>query len=178
MPKKIKVGVIFGGRSGEHEVSLVSASSVIKFLDKKKYQIIPIGISPAGRWLVKNPLASLKAKNIKEPGRRLLPESVMARCDVMFPVLHGSYGEDGTIQGMLEMADLPYVGAGVLASALGLDKVVQKQIFAQAGLPLVKYQWFFVSQWRRQRSKILKRLEKSLSYPMFTKPVNLGSSVG
>jgi len=176
--KKIKVGVIFGGRSGEHEVSIVSAQSVMKALDRKKYQVIPIGITKDGYWLIENPVAALKLGKSKEKGTRLFPEEFLKRCDVVFPVLHGPYGEDGTIQGVFEMANIAYVGAGVLGSAIGMDKIIQKQLFKEAGLSIVEYDWFLTKEWSKNKQKIISRLEKNLKYPMFTKPVNLGSSVG
>ncbi|OGY45873.1 MAG: D-alanine--D-alanine ligase A [Candidatus Buchananbacteria bacterium RIFCSPHIGHO2_01_FULL_39_8] len=199
--KKIKVGVIFGGRSGEHEVSIISAQSVIKELDKNKYQVIPIGITKKGQWVagpqavrfLKEGLKKLPFKSVlpvdptekrlvkvKEKG--LVPvssqKSSFAPIDVVFPVLHGPYGEDGTIQGMLELANIAYVGAGVLGSALGMDKVVQKQVFKQIGLPIVNYIWFLAKTWQRNQQPIVREIEKKLKYPVFSKPANLGSSVG
>jgi len=199
--KKIKVGVIFGGRSGEHEVSIVSAQSVMKALAKSKYEVIPIGISKEGKWVAgpkaieflkagikKLPFKSVLAPDpterhlvkVKEKG--LTPVSAqkptLTDIDVIFPVLHGPYGEDGTIQGVFEMANIAYVGAGVLGSALGMDKIIQKQLFKEAGLPIVGYDWFLTKEWPKNKQKIIVRLEKNLKYPMFTKPVNLGSSVG
>lgn len=176
--KKLTVGIIFGGRSGEHEVSLVSATSIIDNLDRKKYHIVEIGITKDGHWITDKPLKSLKSGNIIEQGSRLMPEQLIKSCDVIFPILHGSYGEDGTIQGMLEMANLAYVGAGVLGSALAMDKVVQKQLSDQAGLPSVKYDWFLKSAWQKNKASVIRKLELQLRYPMFTKPANLGSSVG
>ncbi|MCH8326364.1 MAG: D-alanine--D-alanine ligase [Bacteroidetes bacterium] len=175
--KKLKIGVIFGGRSGEHEVSIVSAQSVIKTLDKKKYEVIPIGITKDGLGVAKNPVQALKSgKKIK--GTRLMPEDLLKRLDVIFPVLHGPYGEDGTIQGMLELANLPYVGAGVLGSALAMDKVIQKQLCNAAGLQSVPFDWFLAKDWKKNQNAILNRLGKTLKYPMFVKPANMGSSVG
>lgn len=198
---KIKVGVVFGGRSGEHEVSIVSAQSVMKALDKKKYEVIPIGITKQGRWIagpkavqfLKQGIKKLPFKSIltadptdhsitqvKEKG--LVPVSrktaSVQEIDVIFPVLHGPYGEDGTIQGMLELANIAYVGAGVLGSAVAMDKVIQKQLCQQAGLPNVRYGWFLSKDWQKDKKKILNRLERNLKYPMFTKPANLGSSLG
>ncbi|MAF13310.1 MAG: D-alanine--D-alanine ligase A [Parcubacteria group bacterium] len=176
---KIKVGVIFGGKSGEHEVSIVSAQSVMKALDRKKYQVIPIGITKDGKWITTNPVISLKSGKIKEKGAELIPDSLLKRFDVVFPVLHGSYGEDGTVQGMLEMADIAYVGAGVLGSAVAMDKVVQKQLCDQVKIPSVKYDWFLAKDWKNNKSKILKQIKgRGLKFPMFAKPANLGSSVG
>jgi D-alanine-D-alanine ligase len=191
--QKIKVGVLFGGRSGEHEVSLVSASSVIAALDRSKYEVIPIGIAPDGRWISSaESLAMLKARQeissqqesflVPGPHRRALVnaqgQSDQTTIDVVFPVLHGTYGEDGTIQGLLELANLPYVGAGVLASAAGLDKIVQKQLFAEAGLPIVRYRWFLSKAISPNGRKVVSDVERHLRYPVFVKPSNAGSSVG
>ncbi len=196
MAKKIKIGVIFGGRSGEHEVSLVSAESVMKSLDRKKYDIIPIGITKRGEWATgKSKLLELfKQGKIKKGSR--LPPDVLTKIDVAFPILHGTFGEDGTIQGLFEMINVPYVGAGVLGSAMGMDKVVQKQVCEQAGLPIVKYIWFNAgdilrrplgvdktsphktTRERRSLMHILRHIEKTLKYPCFVKPANMGSSVG
>ncbi len=193
MEKKIRIGVIFGGRSGEHEVSLVSASSIIHALDKDKYEVIPIGIAPDGRWLSSaNTMSLLKTKSqlADEPERIIGPEphrrelvsvehnAPPEEIDVVFPIVHGTYGEDGTLQGLLELADIPYVGAGVLGSALGMDKVLQKKVFKQEGLPIVKYVWVLSSEVGGQPKKIIGLCEKSLRYPMFVKPANTGSSVG
>jgi len=177
--KKIRVGVIFGGRSGEHEVSLVSAKSVIDHLDKKKYQVIPIGVDKNGNWIFNNPMMSLKTGRISEKqGSRLLSDKILNKCDVIFPLIHGSFGEDGTLQGMLEMANIAYVGGGVMASSISMDKVVQKQICQQVGIRVVVYDWFLKSDWKNNRTKILQRIARKLKYPIFTKPANLGSSVG
>jgi len=194
MNKKLRVGVIFGGRSGEHEVSLVSASSVMNALDREKYDVVPIGITQDGRWVSSaHALHLLKAKTglEHEPERFLLPEphrqglvSVNGESpshlglDVVFPVVHGTYGEDGTLQGLLELANLPYVGAGVLSSAVGMDKIVQKQLFAEAGLPIVKYVWFLSSACRNNTKRVASIVERKLNYPVFVKPSNTGSSVG
>jgi len=194
MNRKLRVGVIFGGRSGEHEVSLVSATSVINALDKEKYEIVPIGITPQGRWLSSSRALGLlqsKGELDGEIERILVPEphrhSLIAVAgegdaaqplDVIFPVVHGTYGEDGTLQGLLELADIPYVGAGVLASAVGMDKIVQKHLFAEAGLPIVRYVWFHSSVCREEPAAACRRVEKQLRYPVFVKPANTGSSVG
>jgi len=198
----IKVGVIFGGRSGEHEISVRSATAVIANIDSDKYSIVPIAINETGKWL--SPADSVK----------LLPHSVLSAIasdsvdcdgpialigdtgyrgltkldssdsasaqdlDVVFPVLHGTFGEDGTIQGLLEMADIPYIGCGVLASACGMDKVVMKKLFADAGLPICKYLWFLRSEWESDPKSIIRGIETDLGYPCFVKPANLGSSVG
>ncbi|PIS05494.1 MAG: D-alanine--D-alanine ligase A [Candidatus Buchananbacteria bacterium CG10_big_fil_rev_8_21_14_0_10_42_9] len=191
--KKIKVGVIFGGRSGEHEVSIVSGQSVMKALDKKKYQAVPIGITRQGKWLTGTEAIKYLKSEIKklpvesylpaDPGRRQLVSldkkgSKVTPVDVVFPVLHGTYGEDGTIQGLFEMANVPYVGSGVLGSALGMDKVVQKQLLSSLKLPLVPYVWFYMQEWKKGRRQIIKNIFDNLKYPIFVKPANLGSSVG
>ncbi|MEO6724290.1 MAG: D-alanine--D-alanine ligase [Blastocatellia bacterium] len=196
MSQKLRVGVIFGGRSGEHEVSLRSAESVINALDRDKYDVVPIAITGQGKWL-----ASSEATN-------LLPSAVMAsadqrvaifgdptekglarftgkgkaderdKIDVIFPVLHGTYGEDGTIQGLLEMADVPYVGCGVLGSAAGMDKVVMKRLFREAGLPIVEFTHFLRTQWEADPLLVELRITQEIGFPCFVKPANLGSSVG
>lgn len=192
--KKIRVGVIFGGRSAEHEVSLVSALSVVSALDTEKYEVIPIGISPQGRWLsapdaihllkTRGELADIPEKIIlPDPTKRnLVPvkggHEGKEPIDVVFPVVHGTFGEDGTIQGLLELANIPYVGAGVLGSALGMDKVAAKQLFEHAGLPVVPYVWFLSSEYSANEKKLVAMIEKKLKYPSFVKPANSGSSVG
>jgi len=194
--KKIRVGVIFGGRSGEHEVSLRSAESVINAIDKSKYEVVPIGITKQGRWLVSSdarallPQAVMSSNRqeqvaiIGDPTRKGLMRleskngSFADHIDVIFPVLHGTYGEDGTIQGLLDMAAVPYVGCGVLASAAGMDKVVMKQLFERAGLLVADYEWFLRSSWEENPGAILRKAARRLGYPMFVKPANLGSSVG
>ncbi len=191
--KKIKVGILFGGRSAEHEVSLVSAASIIKALDKEKYEVLPIGISKEGRWLsAPNSLQLLKEHSSIEslPEHVLLPDprkqslvnignsSSSQEIDVIFPVIHGTFGEDGTIQGLFELADVPYVGAGVLGSAVGMDKVVAKQLLQQAKLPVTKGIWFFYKEFQQNGKKYISQIEKELRYPCFVKPPNQGSSVG
>ncbi len=191
---KLRVGVIFGGRSGEHEVSLVSATSIINALDKQQYEVVPIGITQEGRWISSGEsLKLLKSRGnvAHEPERFLVPEpnrqSLVSlngeahpdsRLDVVFPVVHGTYGEDGTLQGLLELANIPYVGAGVLASSVGMDKIVQKQLHKHAGLPVVKYEWFLSSECKAHPRKVVATIEKKLKYPLFAKPSNTGSSVG
>ena len=190
---RLRIGVIFGGRSGEHEVSLVSATSVINALDPERYEVIPIGITPEGRWLSSSrALALLKAKegSAGEPERFLAPEpnrhSLIAVAegedpvplDVIFPVMHGTYGEDGTVQGLLELADLPYVGAGVLGSAVGMDKIAQKQILQQEGFPIAKYLPLLTSEYAAAPAAVAGKIERTLRYPLFVKPANTGSSVG
>ena len=191
---KLRVGVVFGGRSGEHEVSLASATSVLAALDPQKYDVVPIGIAPDGRWISSaNALRMLKAKTALEgePERLLVPEPnrqalVSAEAgpekslplDVVFPVIHGTLGEDGSLQGLLELADIPYVGAGVLGSALGMDKIAQKQVLERAGFPVAKYRWHLSSAFRKDPRRIVRACEAELRYPLFVKPANTGSSVG
>ncbi|HZI17204.1 MAG TPA: D-alanine--D-alanine ligase family protein [Pyrinomonadaceae bacterium] len=203
MTKKVRVGVIFGGRSGEHEVSIRSARSVIEAIDKEKYEVVPLAIGKEGRWL--SPAES--ARLLPGPARAALPEEVSesrtaltivgdpsraglhslegreasgenSRLDVVFPVLHGPYGEDGTIQGLLEMAGAPYVGSGVLASSCGMDKVTMKALFRDAGLPVCRHVWFLRSEWERDPERVRRRVEGEIGFPCFVKPANLGSSVG
>ncbi len=222
--KKIRVGVLFGGRSGEHEVSLLSAASVLNAIDKKKYDVVPIGITKQGRWVTAahaerllkghddalahearhlragDPEATSAAAVLAKgegvvvppmPGENhsaLMPFETHAAqlhaapnsidVDIIFPVLHGTFGEDGTIQGLLELADIAYVGAGVLGSAAGMDKDVMKRLFRDAGLPIVKHVTVLRSAWREQPKKVRRQIEAALKYPVFVKPANLGSSVG
>jgi D-alanine-D-alanine ligase len=200
--QKIRVGLVFGGRSGEHEVSLASATSVMANLDKEKYDVVPIGITKEGSWLLGvAPPRLLEAEQgaSHEEGleqstavtltgdpslRRLIPvrgsEQLGAEgaLDVVFPVLHGTYGEDGALQGLLEMANVPYVGCGVLGSALGMDKEKMKMIFSSAGLPVVEALTYRRNEWERSPEEIMDAVEQRLGYPCFVKPVNLGSSVG
>jgi D-alanine-D-alanine ligase len=182
---KIRVGVIYGGRSGEHEVSIVSAASIFKHLDRSRYDPVPIRIEKDGRWLIggKEPTA-ISAGDVADtgaPGTLQIIEptsAVSAGIDVVFPILHGPYGEDGTVQGLLELANVPYVGAGVLGSALGMDKAVSKVVFAGHGLPIVPYHVVTAREWARDRHDVLTRIPGTLGYPLFVKPANLGSSVG
>ena len=196
MSSRLRVGVIFGGRSAEHEVSLVSASSVINALDKEKYEIVPIGISPEGRWLSSpEALKLLKEKSsianlpehvfVPDPHHKALmainaevSSAASKPVDVIFPLIHGTYGEDGTIQGLFELADIPYVGAGVLGSAVGMDKAVQKQLLRQAKIPVTPDCSFLFEQYELNQKNQLKIIERKLRYPLFVKPPNLGSSVG
>jgi len=219
--KKLRVGVLFGGRSGEHEVSLLSAASVLNAIDKDKYEVVPIGITKDGRWLTAEHAENLlQGKPIHEP-RHLRagdPETTPAAAilaqgesvvvppepvredglvpfqtdaahlrrasdrainvDVIFPVLHGTFGEDGTIQGLLELADVPYVGAGVLGSAAGMDKDIMKSLFITAGIPIVKHVTILRAKWEEQPKAVQKLVARKLHYPVFVKPANLGSSVG
>jgi D-alanine-D-alanine ligase len=183
MSKKTKVGLIFGGRSAEHEVSLVSAAAVYKNLDPNKYKVISIYIRKEGTWeIVESPLLPDREPT-REQARSFLPwgnpglDQTPAP-DIYFPVLHGPYGEDGTIQGLLEMADVPYVGAGVLASAVGMDKALSKALFEMRGLPVVPYRVLFEPEWKRERKSLVEGILKELPFPVFVKPSNLGSSVG
>jgi D-alanine-D-alanine ligase len=194
---KITVGVLFGGRSAEHEVSLVSAAAIINGLDKRKYNVIPIGITPEGKWLsTPDAITVLKARTRLNSSaeRILLPDPALqglvalhagsrapgprTSLDLLFPVLHGTFGEDGTVQGLFELADIPYVGAGVLGSAIGMDKVVTKQLCEHARIPVTPYVWFSQSQFAKHSMELMSRIEKTFGYPVFVKPANLGSSVG
>ena len=198
--RRIRVGVVFGGRSGEHEVSLASAASVLSAIDPARYEVIPMGITKDGQWLVGgDPLRALAEAagvplalppGVGRPGAagetalaRMttaggLPAGAAARLDVVFPVVHGPYGEDGTLQGLLELADLPYVGAGVLASAVGMDKVTMKAVFRAHGLPVVPHLVLRDHEWAAEPRAWRERVETELGYPCFVKPSNLGSSVG
>jgi D-alanine-D-alanine ligase len=198
MDKKIRIGLIYGGKSGEHEVSLQTALAVIKAFDHSKYEIHPIYITKQGAWRAGQALieavdgvAGLTLQNANETQVSTGLQSIFAGTDetsvkktnnpgldVIFPLLHGTFGEDGTIQGLLEMANMPYVGGGVLASAVGMDKVMMKKVFAQEGLPQCLYRHFTRTQWIKEQSYHLMEIETALGYPCFVKPVNLGSSVG
>ncbi|MGA2004180.1 MAG: D-alanine--D-alanine ligase family protein [Terriglobales bacterium] len=224
---KLRVGILFGGRSGEHEVSLLSAASVLNAIDKTKYEVVPIGITKEGRWLtaehaerlLKGESGTAQDKHLRagdpgttpgaavlasgesvvvlpEPVKRdagltpfqthaSLPDAQLRRAadrainvDVIFPVLHGTFGEDGTIQGLLELADIAYVGAGVLGSAAGMDKDIMKALFRTAGLPIVKHATVLRSAWQTAPRKVETLVESKVKYPVFVKPANLGSSVG
>ncbi len=207
--KKLRVGVIYGGRSGEHEVSIASAAAVLQNLDKERYEAIPIRIEKDGRWIIADRLpTSSSAAEVIEQGRadaarRLgrggreahlvahpADEQIMTiergtqpsitglSLDVVFPVLHGPYGEDGTVQGLLELANIPYVGAPVLASAVGMDKAVAKLVFAARGLPVAPYLVVLRNEWMAAPAEVVARVTRHLGYPVFVKPANLGSSVG
>ncbi len=173
--KKINVYVVCGGKSGEHEVSIVSALSVMKALDKKKYNIIPVGITKTGQWMIG--VGVVKALQSGRFNKKLALKNFNNLSGVVFPVLHGTYGEDGKIQGLLEILNLAYVGGEVLGSAIAMDKVVQKQLVQQVGLPVVNYDWFYKADWQKSAAVILRRLTV-LKFPLFVKPANLGSSVG
>ena len=191
--RKLRVGLIFGGRSGEHEVSLTSAKSVMEAIDKDKYEVVLIGITKEGHWLTGSNVHRqlleaaaghpLLASHLEQPApseTRSLSLSVAdtGPLDVVFPVLHGPFGEDGTVQGFFELVGVPYVGAGVLGSAVGMDKAVAKDIFQTHGLPQVKHRVFLRKEWQADPETVLTACESSLPYPMFVKPANLGSSVG
>ncbi len=215
--RRLRIGVVYGGRSGEHEVSLASAAAIFANLDRERYDPVPIRISRDGRWSVADrPPAdesaaktigrARKARRAVRDGREVHPiarpgdETLMVvgrtagppaaekddgqalagtmNLDVMFPIVHGPYGEDGTLQGLLELADIPYVGAGVVGAAAGMDKAVMKALFAAAGLPVVKHETVLRRAWRRGREEILADVSARLDYPLFVKPANLGSSLG
>jgi D-alanine-D-alanine ligase len=191
--KRLRVGVLFGGRSGEHEVSLVSAASVIRGLDPDKYEPVPIGISKEGHWLIGGAAQKLLPEVLKVGQRivmsadptdaALIPLDRTAgaggqRLDVVFPVMHGTYGEDGTIQGLLDLAGLPFVGSGVLGSAIGMDKDVAKKLLQHANIPVVPWVTVYRADWERNPESIRKQIEKKFKYPLFVKPAALGSSVG
>lgn len=224
MKSKLRVGILFGGRSGEHEVSLLSAASVLKAIDRKKYEVIPIGITKEGRWVTASdaqrllngethgdakqlragdPAATSAAAVLAKGESVIVPpvpsqggtgalvpfetqSSAIARTgadqvlnlDVIFPVLHGTFGEDGTIQGLFELAGIAYVGSGVLGSATGMDKDVMKKLFAAAKLPIPKHVSFLRADWEASKKKTIAKIEATLKYPLFVKPANLGSSVG
>lgn len=181
----LRVMVVFGGKSGEHEVSLASARAILETLKKSDaYEVYPVGITKEGRWLSSgDPMRELESRSsdggsgLPAPVSDKLPTN-LGSADVVFPVLHGPYGEDGTIQGMLEMAGIPYVGSGVLASAASMDKVTMKKIFAYHGLPQVEWLGLTREDWNENREKLIREIEDSLGYPCFVKPSNLGSSVG
>jgi D-alanine-D-alanine ligase len=182
---KLRVGVIYGGRSGEHEVSVVSAASIFRHLDRSRYQPVPIRIDKDGRWVLgaKEPTA-ISAGDVQDNGPAATLQvteptaAIGGGIDVVFPVLHGPYGEDGTVQGLLELANVPYVGAGVLGSALGMDKAVSKAVFAAHGLPIVPYLTVTAREWSTGPKDVTSRVAADLRYPVFVKPANLGSSVG
>ena len=214
--KKLRIGILYGGRSGEHEVSIASAASVFKYLDRDKYDPIPIRIEKDGRWIIADrPPLALAASEVIEQARQSpthqvrqgRPAQLLAypadepllaiersptpsedhrenACvtglglDIVFPVLHGPYGEDGTVQGLLELANLPYVGAGVLASSVGMDKAVMKVLFAARGLAIAPYRVYLHGAWRASRAAIVPAIVDELGLPVFVKPANLGSSVG
>jgi D-alanine-D-alanine ligase len=196
--KKLRVALLFGGRSGEHEVSLRSGASVLHALDPGKYEVVPVGITREGRWVAGPALAlggdEPSLDRVLESGRavtasvapggaRLIPLDALKTgaapaIDVVFPVLHGTYGEDGTVQGLLELANIPYVGAGVLASSVGMDKDVMKRLFRDAGLPVVDWVLVERHEWEARAAQVRRNVGRKIGYPLFVKPANLGSSVG
>jgi len=193
---KIRVGLLFGGRSGEHEVSVTSARCVLEAIDREKYEVIPVRISRSGRWTILPPLAELNSLDQLESlpggsgtlspwraGGELAAASGGSGAsggtfDVAFPLLHGVFGEDGTVQGFMSMADVAYVGAEVLASALGMDKILMKNVFQYAGLKVPAYWGFSRNLWERQPERVMDEIEQRFGYPCFVKPANTGSSVG
>jgi D-alanine-D-alanine ligase len=189
--RKLRVGVLFGGRSGEHEVSLASAASIIRGLDPQKYEAVPIGITKEGHWLI-GAGAQKMLPEVLRTGQRVLmsadpTESALMpldgsprgqKLDVVFPVIHGTFGEDGTMQGLLELAGLPFVGAGVLGSAIGMDKDIAKKLMQVAKIPVVPWMAVQRAEWERQPKEIRRAIEKKFKYPVFVKPATLGSSVG
>lgn len=192
MQNKLNVAVVFGGKSGEHEVSLMSATNVINAMDKNKYNIHTIGITKKGQWMLyQGSVEKLQDGSWESEARCLdnhqlidmmlgsiLEENHKSKLDVIFPVLHGPNGEDGTIQGFFEMLNIPYVGCGVIGSALGMDKVISKQLFIDAGLHVAKYDVAYKFEIQDQLQKVIERIEAKFQYPVFVKPVNMGSSVG
>lgn len=196
--KKIKVAVLFGSRSVEHEVSIVTAMEVFAALDRNKYEAVPIYIDKNGKWNTGKDLDKLESfMNLELVAKNKLVECVLpavvgqksvvpiepsqgvpSEIDIVFPALHGTYGEDGTIQGLLEMTGIPYVGCGVGAAAVGMDKVMQKAVFEKEGIPIVKYEWFMDFEWEKNKLELTEKLENNLGYPMCVKPANLGSSIG
>ena len=200
MAKRLKVGVLFGGRSAEHEVSLRSAAAIVAALDRGKYEVIPLKIGRDGGWRLpaarEHPflegVAGEEAKPIglladptssellvqEKPQASWQPQAGPGQLDVVFPVLHGTYGEDGTVQGFLELTGIAYVGAGVGASAVAMDKALMKSVFRDCGLPILAYEVVSSHVWDRAAKQVLAVIEKALSYPLFVKPANLGSSVG
>jgi D-alanine-D-alanine ligase len=204
LAKKLRVGVIFGGRSGEHDVSIRSAASVIEAIDRKRYEVVPVAISREGKWLPPGEAFQLLPASSQSalPGKLATDEREAVailgdsshtglvsfdrdgrplssqKLDVVFPVLHGPFGEDGTIQGLLEMANIPYVGCGVLASSCGMDKAAMKLLFLQAGLPMCKYLWFLRSHWETNPERVIANVKRKIGLKCFVKPANLGSSVG
>ena len=200
---KTRLGLIFGGRSGEHEISIRSAAAVVAQIDTGKYDVVPLAIDPSGRWLNPRASAGLLPSGLSDrfsTGLDEYPDSValiadtsqrglaavgaacevewQSKLDVVFPLLHGTNGEDGTIQGLLDLADIPYIGCGVLASACGMDKTVMKSLFKEAGLPICRHIWLLRSEWEKNADEVLDRIENEIGYPAFVKPANLGSSVG
>jgi D-alanine-D-alanine ligase len=186
MAKKLRVGILYGGKSGEHEISLRSARSILKAIDRKKYEVVELGIDKQGRWLPGDEAQALLGEPVGEASQSVglsiaaaaAEPAVGTGLDVVFPVLHGTFGEDGTVQGLFELADIAYVGSGVLGSAAGMDKDAMKRMFASAGLPMTPHVTLLRSEWKADPKRCVKLVEKALRYPVFVKPANLGSSVG
>ena len=194
-PGKIRVGLLFGGRSGEHEVSLTSARGILAAIDKNKYNVVCIGITKEGTWIVgDDPMAvlegrqawdtvrpveaALTVKSAQPGGSDVSKGFTLQDMDVVFPILHGPFGEDGTVQGFLDLLGVPYVGAGVMASALAMDKGLCKQVLITSGLPVLPYRAFLRRQWDHSPEAVITDCERELRYPLFVKPANMGSSVG
>ncbi len=195
-----KIGVIFGGRSVEHEVSVITGMQVMENINKNKYEVVPIYISKEGKWLTGDCLldfTNFKKDNLSEAQEIFLspkcgnhniypnPESVglfgkkiLGSLDAVFPAVHGTHGEDGSLQGFFELMDIPYAGCGVLASSVGMDKILMKDVYKANGIPIVNYHWFYRSNWRNNKDLVIQGIEESLKYPVFVKPANLGSSIG
>lgn len=195
-----KIGVFFGGRSAEHEVSVITGMQIIENIDKTKYEVVPIYVSKEGKWLTGSSLLDFKnykdgkfkdtkeiilSPNYEDNNVYAHPEMVgffgkkiMDKIDIAFPAFHGMNGEDGTVQGIFELMDIPYVGCGVLGSSVGMDKVLMKDVYKANDLPIVDYTWFYRSKWLKDKDLVINQIEEKLSYPMFVKPANLGSSIG
>ncbi len=198
--KRLKIGVIFGSRSVEHEVSIITAHQVMQAIDTNKYEIVPIYITKEGHWVTGEKLLKLESfkdivllvsglqrayiapdssvDSLVGGSRKWFRDKVLKKIDVVFPLVHGTYGEDGTLQGLLELANIPYIGAGVLGSALGMDKIAMKAVFKENQLPVLNYIWFLRNEWEDKQHEIICRIEAALKYPLFVKPANLGSSIG
>ncbi|MAG36797.1 MAG: D-alanine--D-alanine ligase [Dehalococcoidia bacterium] len=200
--QRLRVGVIFGSRSVEHDVSIITAAQAMAAMDRAEYEVIPIYVTREGKWLTGEALTQLDAYRDANGTTRVRPAYISPepqdgalvqprswwqrlarrvqtlRLDVVLPCVHGTHGEDGTLQGLLELANVPYVGAGVVGSAVGMDKIIMKAVFASADLPLLPYLWYQRSQWESQREMMLTQIERDLTYPLFVKPANLGSSIG
>ncbi|HEV3464380.1 MAG TPA: D-alanine--D-alanine ligase family protein, partial [Actinomycetota bacterium] len=183
---KTRLAILYGGRSAEHQVSVVSARSVMEALDPDRFEVVPVAITREGAWLLpdRSPLELTASDGalpeVEAAGREVAvrPEQGVHGVDVVFPILHGPFGEDGTVQGLFELADLPYVGSGVLASALAMDKAMAKVVLAQAGLPQAPYVVVAEREWRADPDRVAAEVAGRLDYPVFTKPARLGSSIG
>lgn len=195
-----KVGVVFGGRSVEHEVSVITGMQIIENIDKSKYEVVPIYITKDGKWLTGNSLMDFKTYkegNFKDTKQVVLSpnyndfnlylhpdatgmfgKKIVDKLDIVFPALHGTYGEDGSLQGLFELVNIPYVGGGVLASSVGMDKILMKDVYKSYNIPVVDYTWFYRTDWEKDRDKVIADIESKLGYPVFVKPANLGSSIG